>query len=229
MISDTQGQRKFVVAYYRWAAAQWQREFDGDFPLVRAVRNPNNADIIEIFRALPAPKADRFAQLLVRRAHSEAMTLLGQEFTPPEVSLLTYLHDQRWRAINNRDTVALIEANRKINWKLLRRHVQEAIEPILGTNCTRFGGHLWQYNTPLGEWTIETVIDFGSRNSAMAYHHDIRLGPSMFEDSISAPAWLGIGAAEWSGLADEDIPNAARGLAFVCRYFMHAVPGLLPE
>jgi hypothetical protein len=229
MIRDTQGQRNFVVAYYRWAAAQWQRELDGDFPLVRAVRNPNNADVIEIFRALPAPKADRFAQLLVRRAHSEAMKLLEQEFTAPEVSLLAYLDDQRWRAINKRDTLALIEADRKINRRLLRRHVQEAIEPILGTSCNQFGGHLWQYSTPLGEWTIETVIDFSSRRSAMAYHHDIRLGPSMFGDYISAPVWLGIGAGEWSGLSDEDIPTAALGLAFVCRYFMHALRGLLPE
>jgi len=112
-----------------------------------------------------------------------------------------------------------------------KRFVREAIEPVLGINRETIGGRIWEYYTPVGKRVIDTIIEFGNRNFAMRYHHDIRIAGErqVFASLESVPGCLGVFAGQWFGLLEPDFPAAAASLALLCRRFLKALPSLLPE
>ena len=181
--------------------------------------------------SLPELDRRRVARLLLKRFHPVAVKELSDELTPTELVQLADLDQERFAC--QWEIVSSIENDRRINRGILKKHVRDAIEPVLGNNPHQVGGVLWEYYTAIGPWTIVTVIDFGGNSFAMNYHHDLddmrkREHQRTLHGHISAPQWLGVGTGEWSGLSDPDIPAAAEGLAFVCRRFVEALPDLLP-
>ncbi len=231
MISlNIDGSREFAVHYYRWALQQWVLEAEQNFPLLRAVRSRSSTADLQILETLPVGERIEVGHALTKRSHPQALEILGEELGLQEQGWLRARDGQRWRIINRGDALSELEANRKINRSALKKCVREAVEAVLGTDREVWGA-VWSYRAEIGRWRIETAIEFRSGDAVMSYHHDIIAGPyrRRMAEFISAPAWLGVGGADWSGLSDADIPNAAAGLAFVCKRFMDEVPNLLPE
>ena len=225
---DWPGGRDFAVAYYEWALEEWAHEVESHFSVLRAVQCPGASAKIRILRSLSAEEQLQTGRLFTKGSHRMALEILGTPLVQMEQIRLQNLHEQCWR-IMSWDT----QKGGKLNRSLLKQQVRRAIEPVLGTDREQVTGNTWLYSTRVGNWEVDTNIEFPGSDVQMSYRHGISRGPEdrvYFASNLNALAWLGVySASEWSGLSDSDIPEAAAGLALVCRRFFDALPRLLPK
>jgi hypothetical protein len=108
--------------------------------------------------------------------------------------------------------------------------VKAQLAPVLGAGAPFSTTHEWRYDTPLGPWTLVTLIDVGGRAHQLAYSHDLHASVSRpLRQGVSLCGWLGIGGGHttWDRLTQADTAEAARSLARVCAHFVQAAPALV--
>jgi hypothetical protein len=224
--------REFAARYYRWALEQWRLEIDGGFPLLRTLRDSACTEVLEIMKTMSRDERLEMALILSKRQHLRGVEALGETFSVEEQRLWEHWRHQRTEIRRNSTEAAALSELRKKRIAPFRAAIRQVVVPLLGKEVENCHGALYQYEVPIGRFTVATRIDFTGRWNDFYYDHLIRRTEDSFHfpRSVSVEQWFGIvGSTQWEGLSDEDIPGAVDTLALVCRRFLEAAPHLLPE
>ena len=235
----TASQKEFAVNFYRWALKDAEREFAGGFPFLRRIKYTAVADYLEFVKKLSGSDKRPFRVGMVKRCHSQGVFLAGDSPTAAEETLTEqYLNRNKVKDPLLGSVLVLSHAEEKrareaaagtkryrIDRQKLRAALKEKLAPILGDSTEHFGGTiLWKYSTVVGQWTVETWIDTGTRLTQFSYSHTVSLRPQVrLIEGTSILAWLGIHPTNWDLLTNKDIPSAAELVADLSAHFIGAV------
>lgn len=219
----------FDIRYYHWQIAEWEREIQDGYPLLRLVKEDL---MIEIMNGLDDDKKMIMAKALVKDGiNDEYLVKVGEKHTEEEKKCIEHFVEESRRLRRIIACQTYIEERNyhiKIDKKKFKQFIIEAVSPILGDNIENQGGGVFVYSTSIGEWKIFTEIDIGGSHHNLSYGHTIKSakGKRLAHD-ISVLAWFGICQTQWRHLSNDDLKPTAESLAIVCQHFMAAVPKLL--
>jgi hypothetical protein len=130
--------------------------------------------------------------------------------------------------VSKYQTYGIKKARKSVLKSLVRKH----LIPICG-NISMNESIIWILSTTIGEWQIETEIDFGGFSS-MAYSHYLRsTNPATGEilqlvPTVSITEWLGFfSVTEWDILHEGEEEAAVHLFAQIAAHFFNAAPTLL--
>lgn len=231
---------EFAVRYYRWALDDARREVREDFPLLRTVRSSLPIRAIAHLESFPADARLAVALALVKRFHRQAVELSGDAWGADEERIDAEYREaarvprpeEEW----HRHALLHDPARLRIDRRRFLTAVQAELAPVLGPGEPFSSKHEWRYETPMGAWTLTTLVDVGGSVHQLAYTQTIHAAaPRPLKQGVSICGWLGIGGGHttWNQLTETDTPAAARSLARICAHFLPAasamVAGLTPE
>lgn len=236
-------ERDFCIRYYQWAQAQWHRELELDFIMLRAAANAGIHDssvLLTFFEKSGSESRQSLTRALLKRVHRRAVAALEEPLSPDETARLNEFDRNRrrrnfWRQMfagyshgARRGTPAADNATKKAVIHALR----EGLEPILGPIKHDPAGPYCI--TSLAGWEIQTNIEISRRLGAtqLNYCHDIRLGPEPWRylaRGICGLSWLGLGTCLWTDLKASGLDRAARYIAVTSSRFLDDAPRLLPS
>jgi len=243
---------EFAVRYYRWALDDIHREVREGFPLLRSIKSSLPMRAVAFLESFSDDDRLRAATALVKRFHPRAIELTGDSFGAAEREV-----DEGYRAAARiprpeeewyRQAMLNNPAELRIDRRRFLSAVKAELAPVLGAG-EPFSTD-WRYDTPLGPWTLTTLVDVGGSVHQLMYTQTIvhsrasaggapapqrpaagaagAAAPRPLKEGLSACAWLGIaGQTDWNRLVESDTPAAARSLARVCAHFLEALPALL--
>ncbi len=230
---------EFAVRYYRWALDDAVREVREGFPLVRAVTAGLAIRAVAHLESFTGDRRLAVAAALVKRGHRRGVELAGDSWGPAEdqigqdyvqaVRIARPEEEVYRRALLSDPGTLTIERSRFL------QAIRGELGPILGSGEPFSTPHEWRYDTPLGPWTLVTLVDVGGRQHQLAYTQTIRATIAHpLREGISLWQWLGLGGQTmWNQLVEGNTPAAARSLARICAHFLRAAPslvaGLSPE
>lgn len=231
---------EFAVRYYRWALADARREVEENFPLLRAVKAALPMRAVAYLESLAGDERLRAATALVKRNHRRAVALTGDVWGADEERIDREYRDAArvWRPEESWYREAMLhDAGRlKIDRARFLAAVKAALAPVLGAGEPFSTKHEWRYDTPLGPWTLLTLVDAGGSVHQLAYTQTLRVSPSrVLKEGLSILGWLGIGGGHttWDRLSEADTAAAAESIARIGAHFLRALPalvaGLSPE
>jgi hypothetical protein len=230
---DSRATDEFLVRYYRWALDDARREVQEGFPLLRGVKSTlviRALGFLESFAEIDRP---RVATALVKRFHRRAVGITADSWGPEEERVNRDYQDamrilrpeEEWyRQALLHDPAAL-----RLDRARFLAAVKVALAPILGAGEPFSSKHDWRYATPLGPWTLVTLLDVGGRAHQLMYTQTIRaVDPRPLHEGLSLCGWLGLGGqTAWNQLTEADAPAAAPSLARICAHFLQAAPALV--
>jgi|SRR6185437_7274835 len=236
----------FDLRYYRWAQQQAQTESAQDFPLLRSIKNALVYRFLEVAGPMGSKGQDEFLKALVKRAHGDAVKLLGEAITSREEELIDrYLNfdrlemapglqaldatferhgDERiYRSVKERAVLP------KIDKKQLRSQVVEKLGPILGDCSINESPDSWWYETKIGPWSVWTLVNACKKFVHLSYFQRITVQDGIdLRFPLSVMQWFGIGGGtDWTLWDDSEIQDATDSLARLVKHFLDAAPDLL--
>ena len=231
---------EFAVRYYRWALDDARREVRENFPLLRAVKSGLVIRMIAYLESFAGDDRLRVAMALVKRSHRRAVELTTDSWGADEETI-----DRNYRAAASiprpdeewyRHALLHEPDKLKIDRGRFLAAVKAELTSVLGAGEPFSTEHEWRYASPLGPWTLVTLVDVGGSVHQLAYTHTVRTAaPRPLREGVSLCGWLGIGGGHtvWNQLTQADSPAAAQSLARICAHFLEAAPalvaGLVPE
>jgi hypothetical protein len=206
-----------------WARAEFHREIEAGFPLVRGVASSQSRWLVSVLGRRPPEDQARLVALLTKRFWGGPGR--GGELTPDERAFVD-------AALSEILTCATSgpPPGPKVERRVLRREVQDALAPLLGSIDTAASnaraGLMW-YRTTLAGWTVDTQVDVGGRD-ALKYSHVVRTARGGMLTMVSLMAWLGLSSeTTWDEITHGDAGAAAAALARACDHFFRHAPSLL--
>jgi hypothetical protein len=234
---------EFLLKLYRWACADFQREMEEGFPLLRGIENPTTYGLLSVMESLPRDKRVILASGLLLRFHTRAAEVLGEKISAEQRELFepffksfeasNRLLRARWDAAPKLGP----ELERKQRKKLVGRVKTELHEPY----CVWPETGPWKgtsFEVEKGGFRILTRFYTGMRCS-LCYDHailDKERGyywdpdTTFYCDKLSIYSWLGIsGQTMWMDLRVGEIERVGNDLVRLCRHFIEGVVGLLDD
>jgi hypothetical protein len=212
---------EFAVRYYRWALEDFRREIDADFPLIGPIKGSLAIRAVAYLRSPGLGDRHRVATALVKRVHTRAVDLMGDAWGVSERALADDFpsimrtprrEDEGYRRARGEDPASV-----KVSPAQLLAAVKRELTPVLGSEGEPFSTkYEWRYTTPVGPWTLVTLVDVGGSTHQLAYQHSLRASErSCLKEGVSVLSWLGIGGGhtQWNQLRGSDIESAAASLA----------------
>lgn len=234
---------EFIAKLYRWACADFRREIDEGFPLLRGIENPTTYGLLTVKESLPQAKRSILASGLLKRFHTRAVELLGEKISAEEHELVE-LFTKSFESINRRqrerwDTAGnlgpVLEPRQR---KTIPAHVRKELhEPF----CVWPDTGPWKgasFEVEKGGFRILTRFYPGMRVS-FCYDHAIldkkqgyywHQDTTFYCDKLSIYSWLGISwQTTWMELRVGDVERVSKDLVRLCRHFIEGVGGLLDD
>jgi hypothetical protein len=224
---------EFRVRYYRWALGDARRELGEEWPLLRGVKSALVIRTLAHLASLPADRRPLVMTALVKRFHRRAVELTGDSWGADEEAIARdYLEATRIpRPEEEGYRQALLHEPGRLTIARSRflAAVRGDLAPVLGVGAAFASERDWRYDTPIGPWTLVTLVDVGGRHHQLSYTQTIRSRhPRPLGEHLSICAWLGVGGqTAWDQITEADTAGAARGLARICAHFLEALPALL--
>jgi hypothetical protein len=234
---------EFVLKLYRWACADFQRELDEGFPLLRGIENPTTYCLLTLMESLPKDKRLLLVSGLLKRFHVRAAQLLGETISAEEnefferlsnsFAVVNSFQQQRWEAARKFGPPLEPKQRKKIVQKVKSElHEPWCIWPKTGP---------WQgtsFEVEKGGFRILTRFWPGTRVS-FSYDHAIldkakgyywHPETTFYCDKFSIYSWLGISwETMWMDLRVGEVERVAKDLVRLSRHFIEGVGGLLED
>jgi hypothetical protein len=234
---------EFVVKLYRWACADFRREMEEGFPLLRGIENPTTYGLLSVMESLPQAKRFILASGLLKRFHTRAVEILGEEISAEQHELFglfsksfevsNRLQRERWDTA--RKVGPMLERKQR---KKIPDHVKKELhEPF----CVWPETGPWKgtsFEVEKGGFRILTRFYPGMRVS-FCYDHAIldkkqgyywHQDTTFYCDKFSIYSWLGISwQTMWMDLRVGDVERVGKDLVRLCRHFIEGVGGLLDD
>jgi hypothetical protein len=224
---------EFRVRYYRWARDDARRELGEAWPLLRGVKSTLVIRALARLASLPADRRPLVVTALVKRFHRRAVELTGDTWDADEETIARD-HVEAMRILQPEEEgyrQALLHApgRLRIDRVGFLASVRRELAPVLGDGAAFASKHDWRYETPIGPWTLVTLVDVGGRYHQLSYSQTIRARhPRPLAEHLSICAWLGLGGqTAWDQITEAETPGAAQALARICAHFLEAAPPLL--
>jgi hypothetical protein len=237
---------ELLVRLYRWARADFQREIEEGFPLIREVDGRTTYALLGVMESLSEPERSRLASYLLKRHHQRAVEVLGEDHTTDGQEVFEQELANAFRVINHFEqeraqraqSLGRLLGGYQVRQAVIKQLKKELVEP----------DYAWpEYENWPGE-ACEVVRDgfrimtfFFRSGDSFIYHHLIQSKetepgvldvkkPSFFLDRLHLFNWLGISqATPWSQLRLGDVERVARHVARLCRHFIKGVGPLLDD
>jgi hypothetical protein len=250
MMSLTEAKQEFKIRYYHWAASEFEREIDGEFPNLRLFKAGSCWETYRFMQQLDRNGQLLLARSLLKRFHPEAVKALGESCSVEERALRDRLDGFRRDAtlleINSQKGGQKIKSigKRKLLNVMAQRFRDAFARQCVESDRVLTGDPRLEFQTKCsGGWVISTHFWFGRRESLIDYGHAISSemtfehhgpqGPYMANlvigSLMSLCAWLGIcSQTQWEFLTDEREVNHACDTAIkLCGHFFEVAPKLL--
>ena len=222
-------QNEFRRRLYRWSLQEWRREIDNGFPLLRLVSDSSVRIVLEMMG-----QRDREGQLVLADALTKAANYpwldeWGESYSEQERALAEARHEAWWGA-KQKEWLGMAPGTRP---KALRPAkiislTREPLERALMAPCEKWEDG-WLFKTPLGKWTLRTLILMEPMERYIQVLHRVWASGSdvirVFEGG-GFPACLGAGAL-WEYRTEADLPAMGEGIGTGCAHFLQAMPALL--
>jgi hypothetical protein len=233
---------EFLVKLYRWARADFQREIDADFPLLRGVEGRTTYGLLSLMESLPAAERPPFVSFLLRRAHQRAAEVLGERGAGDEGrfqelfsnTFQTINHFEQERQERARGLGPLLEG--KARDAIIQRVREELREPHYV--WPRSGpGKGMSFEVEKGQFRIVTRL-YTRMSVSLCYDHAIQnkgmegynQNMAFYCDKLSVYSWLGVsGQTMWMGLRAGDVEGVASQVVRLSRHFIEGVGALLDD
>lgn len=246
----TEATREFKIRYYRWAASEFEKEIDGEFPNLRLFKTGPCWETYRLMEQLDRGGQLLLARSLLKRFHPDAVKALGESCSVEEQSL-------RERLDGFRRDGTLLEINSRMGKKKITSISKRKLLNVVAQRCRdAFSGQYvesdriltgdprLEFETRcLGGWIISTHFWFGRRENLIDYSHAISSektfehhGPKgpytanlVIGSLISFCAWLGISSqTQWEFLTDDgEVNHACNAAIKLCGRFFEVAPKLL--
>jgi len=232
----------FVVSLYGWACADFRREIEEGFPLLRGVENPTTYGLLSVMESLPNARRLLLASGLLKRFHPRAVEILGEKISTEEHELIelflksfasTPLLRERWARAPKLGP----PLERKQRKKIVEQVKKELREPY----CVWPATGPWKgfsLEVEKGGVRILTRFYTGMRAS-LCYDHAIldkergyywEPDTTFYCDKLSIYSWLGISwQTMWMELRVGEIERVGKDLVRLCRHFIDGVGGLVDD
>jgi hypothetical protein len=234
---------EFVVKLYRWACADFQREMEEGFPLIKGIESPTTYCLLTLMDSLSKDKRLIFASGLLKRFHIRAVQLLGDTISAEQHGLFERLSSsfavtnpllrQRWDTAPKLGPTLEPKQRRKI----IDRVRDELHEPY----CVWPKSGPWvgtSFEVEKGGFRILTRFWPGTRVS-FSYDHAIldkakgyywEPDTTFYCDKLSIHSWLGISwETMWMDLRAGEVERVGKDLVRLCRHFIEGVAELLDD
>jgi len=226
----------FEERLYRWSLAEWRREINEGYPLLRRLKYSTARHVVLMMESFSKEHRWQMARALVKRFSPEGVHHCDEEFTEEDRRYIQMYLDMMEKAIwieaSQRPIIALHPEPclDKLKRKPFRKLLVQRLTPILGADYDHEGGLGWMaYETMVGPWKVRTSIDTGGRYHQLCYDHWILISErERLYEGASLLRWLGISSQTmWQELDNSEAEWAAESLVKIVKHFMDAVPKLL--
>jgi len=224
---------RFLINYFRWACAEFDREVDDDFLLLRTVNHPLNRIFLDYVEGRPSGTVRVLGRGLVKRFHKRAVELSGAVLTEEEADALA-----EWDPIRDRRIVRLpigardgltIPGKGPISEAWTREILSERLTKVCGPGA-QWDPHQWRYERTVDACRVRTNIDMSGQRAELTYSHSLDRGdrPSTLREGIALLSWLGLcGETTWRVWEESDVMPVANGLVACCERFVGGLPKML--
>lgn len=213
---------ELLLRHYAWSLRQWDAERAHNFATLRSMRARAADHFLAALQKLPPDKVSLATVALTKRAHSQAVTLIGQNLNARENAVLADLDTYRHMWTNNNPSEKGIAI-------AARHDAAPRIKDLLAGLGTpeQIGSLEWRYNVDVGGWSLQTYIDFGGRYGDLSYGHSLQVNSNWtIPGRISFLSSLGIANSKWRIRDESDADAAANRIASLARDFIQAVAEL---
>ncbi|HEY7326344.1 MAG TPA: hypothetical protein VH592_01795 [Gemmataceae bacterium] len=243
MITIYKAPDEFVVKLYQWSCADFRREIEEGFPLLRGVENRTSYGLVGLMESLPKDKQFAFASFLLQRFHQRAIEILGEKRVTIEQPILEQWN-QIFQVINHREQERLQRERTlgpllkgKEKAAIVRRVRQELHEPYCVWPRTGFYSGM-SFEVVKGGFRIVTRLAPDFKGVKFYYEHSIQnkemeyydKNMTFYCDRLSLYTWLGISQlTTWTNLRAGDIEPVVSHIVRLCRHFIEGVGSLLDD
>lgn len=242
--SQTESKDRYV-RFYRWARADFAREVEQGYPLLRSMQSVTVMALLKMMDALPIDEQNQVAAALVKRSHPVACDLVGETLTGEEKAFV----DDRLKYRNRYTGDFMTELRERTGEGCVKTDrgkfktiVIETLTPMLGSVIQPRTRLSWAYLTHVGDFQLNTTIDLTSTWSIqLRYWHSVTAADGthvhlsgslpfpILAEPVNILAWLGIGQASWDTPYVRDLQPAAESLATICGHFLRELPAILGQ
>jgi hypothetical protein len=240
----SQAKNEFAVRYYLWGEAEFKREIDESFPILRSFKTGRFWKRYRFMERLDKRDQLILASGLLKRSNPDAVQIIGEKFTPDEERLLAQLREFR---LNSPDLETDLHAKQQAGEKIkfagkakLRRVIIGRFKEAFGSNCIDLAivglDPDLNFKMQCCGWRLNTHFEFNGAARQITYFHQISSETAKEPDGVRAiilgfPSlcgWLGLrGDVEWGYLKENDIQPVCDFVIQRCRHFFEVVPKLL--
>jgi hypothetical protein len=233
---------EFLVKLYRWARADFQREIDEGFPLLRGIDGRTTYGLLGLMESLPAAERLAFVSFLLRRFHQRAAEVLGERETGDERrfqemfsnTFQTINHLEQQRLEQARGLGPLLEGKERD--AIIKRVREELHEPhYVWPRSGPWKG--MSFEVEKGAFRIVTRL-YTRMSVSLCYDHAVQnkgmegynQNMAFYCDRLSVYSWLGVsGQTMWMGLRAGDVERVASHVVRLSRHFIEGVGALLDD
>jgi hypothetical protein len=241
----SEAKRRFDVRYYLWAIAEFEKEINGSFPILRLFKAGAAWKTYQFMLKLPKSEQLVLARGLLKRSHPNAVKTLGEDCSAEE-KLLRSRRDAAFsnilrvgeeiRARENAGEPIKLASKRK-----LRKAMTAQFKAAFGSECIDLAcvdeEPDVRFKMKRAGWIVNTFFYFGRSQPVLDYFHNIesektfpvnagemRMG---IGGGMSFNSSLGISRTEWHYLTEEEIEPTCAVVVNLCAHFFEVLPELL--
>lgn len=213
---------EFEARFYRWSLRRWQDELTSNFASLERIGTEAADRCVRVLRSRPLDVVQATTVALTKRAHPDALPVLGESLTARERGLLQDFDTRRHLARQFRSGAGMSASRRRAVAGLLKQRLAAVGDP------ERLGSLEWRFTRLQANWTIETYVDLGGPMGDLAYWHRLLAGETCITSSlISLLSWLGVANTQWRVSDETEVMTAAEKIVSVTGVFVSSIPDLI--
>ncbi|NET90540.1 MAG: hypothetical protein F6K45_21010 [Kamptonema sp. SIO1D9] len=224
---------KFAKRFYLWSVEEAKKEAQANFSLISKVKNYDVTRTLLAIRSFPETEQQKILPILIKDYHKQKLEQLGEVITTEEQIIL-----KKIKRLENSPEIKQIAKSQEssfiaISEKKLKINAAKAIYEQLGISSDYYDGFI-SFDIPIGNnWNIKTSVRYCPY--AYEYYQQVwyidnqrKIQARISAPLINVPRWFGMGFREsWLFLSEEEAVECAETIAYLCKYFLEAVPSLI--
>jgi hypothetical protein len=242
-----EAKQEFQIRYYYWAISEFEKEISESFSNLRTFKNGPIWEAHQFMQQIDRDEQLTLAKNLVRRAHPDAVKILGETLSDEDNLLLNRFDNFRSQFHGKIGINSNGEKIKCVSKSKLRKAVENAFIKKYGSRCVKIltteGGWDPFFEMKFAGWIVNTSFSFGRHQSLISYQHSIGSEKKIPIQEYPSECWppamkLGrsltllsgfgiIGQTQWMFLAKEDVDPACNNVIKCCEHFFEAIPRLL--
>jgi len=212
-----------MVRYYEWSCREWMTERATECARLRGTHTRAAAQCLDSLGRLKPEVVGIAIRALTKRAHLDALPLVGQSLEPSERRVLGEL-----------DTLRQLWANKQPIEKRTAAVPTHDVAAIVHERLDSLGAagpaeskDEWTFTSDLREVTVVTYVELGGSQRELSYWQYLLAGSKrLLPYSISLLAWLGISSTRWRIRSEAEAVAAVDQVAGLAKYFIDHAPSL---